>query len=334
MPKKGVAPAKPTISYAPLLVSPKTAKELLADTYAHQRPVRPHHVAYLRTLMRLGQFRAPTEIHFAQLGKQRYLVNGQHTLTALSQSQQPQWLTLCTLTVDTMDEVHALYRTFDRLLQRNWRDMYRAATPEAEPGLLPKQIHLLGSALALVALGGADFLPGESYYDAPLHQAVGIPHVRLGLMASWQGEMVNLCAGLHGQKSHLTLLQRAAVLAVALITYRWQPDKAHLFWPAVARDNGLTEGMPEKALLRWLQETPARVMKAHLYMRYVAGCWNAFYDKRELRQVRARSLQQPLFVMGTPHDGAHHYIYLTEAGEILARPVRWEAAADPAEAEA
>lgn len=320
-PDQGPAvPRKPKVAYAPQLISPKGALALLADAYPQQRPVRQHQVAYLQTLMRLGAFRQPTEIHYAQVGAQRYLVNGQHTLTALSQMQRPLWLTVVTLTVTTLDEVDALYRTFDRGLQRSWRDMYRALHPEEAPALLPKQVGLLGSAMSLVALGGNIYGPGEHVGETPLYDMQRTPAVRLLLMADWEADAANLFSGLHGQRTHRHLLQRAAVLAVALMTYRWQPEKAHLFWPAVARDNGLTEGMPEKALLRYLQETPARSKQSPAYCRAVASCWNAFYDQRELRQVRGRASTQPLFLMGTPHDGARHYVYMTAAGEVLRRP--------------
>mgnify|MGYP001616449146 CR=1 FL=1 len=314
-------PRKPRVAYAPQLVSPKGAASFLADAYPQQRPLRLHQVAYLQTLMRLGVFRQPTEIHYAQVGAQRYLVNGQHTLTALSRMQRPLWLTVVTLTVASLDEVDALYRTFDRGLQRSWRDMYRALHTEAAPVLLPRQLSLLGSAMSLAALGGDMYGPGESFAHAPLQEALRTPAVRLALMADWEADAANLFAGLHGQKGHLHLLYRAAVMAVALLTYRWQPEKAHLFWPAVARDNGLTEGMPEKALLRYLQETPARSKLSSAYCRAVASCWNAFYDHREMRQVRGRTVTQPLFLMGTPHDGARHYVYITLAGEVLRRPV-------------
>ena len=321
-PAEGPAvPAKPKIAYAPQLVSPKGALALLADGYPQQRPLRLYQVSYLKTLMRLGVFRQPTEIHYAQVGKQRYLVNGQHTLTALSQMQRPLWLTVVTLTVASLDAVDALYRTFDRGLQRSWKDMYRALHAEADQELLPKQVSLLGSAMPLVALGGNAYGPWESYGEAPFYEAMRTPAVRLALMADWEADAADMFAGLHGQKTHMALLQRAAVMAVALLTYRWQPERAHLFWPAVGRDNGLTEGMPEKALLRYLQETPSRSKQSPAYCRAVAACWNAFYDSRELRQVRARAINQPLYLMGTPHDGARHYVYITLTGEVLRRPV-------------
>lgn len=315
---------KPEINYVTQLVTPKMAMSMLEDMYTEQRPLRQHHVSYLRTLMRLRAFRCPTEIHFAELDGQRYLVNGQHVVTALSEHDAPQWLTICTIYISSYVEVGALYATFDRGLQRNWRDMYRALPQGKETRLQKTELGLVGAAVPLIALGGMMLLPGESYRSAPFVETLRTASVRLALIQSWEGEAEHFFGNLYGSKSIVRLLHRASIVAIALLTYRWQPEKASLFWEKVSRDNGLIDGDPAKALLRFVMDKPANRFRPDVYLRYVASCWNAYYSGREYNQVRTRAGNLPLYLMGTPHDGAHHYLYVTRHGDILQRPERFE----------
>ena len=64
---------------------PDKAQTLLDLCYQGQRPLRQHHVRFLRHLMRTGHWRQGAEIHCARVEGERFLVNGQHTLTALVQ---------------------------------------------------------------------------------------------------------------------------------------------------------------------------------------------------------------------------------------------------------
>ena len=71
------------------LVTPEKAQALLATAYQGQRPLRPHHVRFLRHLLRTGHWRQGAEIHCARIGTERFLINGQHTLTAWCRSTCP-----------------------------------------------------------------------------------------------------------------------------------------------------------------------------------------------------------------------------------------------------
>jgi len=94
------------------LVTPEKAQALLATAYQGQRPLRPHHVRFLRHLMRTGHWRQGAEIHCARIENERFLVNGQHTLTALVQEHLSSWLTLVEIDVPTMAAIGRLYEAF------------------------------------------------------------------------------------------------------------------------------------------------------------------------------------------------------------------------------
>ena len=80
-------PSRPRMNSALTLITPEKAQALLATAYQGQRPLRLHHVRFLRHLLRTGHWRQGAEIHCARIGSERFLINGQHTLTALVQER-------------------------------------------------------------------------------------------------------------------------------------------------------------------------------------------------------------------------------------------------------
>ena len=68
-------PSRPRMNSALTLITPEKAQALLATAYQGQRPLRPHHVRFLRHLLRTGHWRQGAEIHCARLGRERFLIN-------------------------------------------------------------------------------------------------------------------------------------------------------------------------------------------------------------------------------------------------------------------
>lgn len=120
------------------LIGAHIALSYLETPFPHQRPLRSYHVTYLRHLMKAGHFRQGTEIHVANVSGARYVVNGQHTLSAVIYEQCSVWLSVVEYTC-TMEEAHRLYQTFDRNLQRSLTDLYRADPGFEEIKLLDYQ---------------------------------------------------------------------------------------------------------------------------------------------------------------------------------------------------
>jgi hypothetical protein len=296
------------------------ASELLREHYPNQRPIRPHHVQYLRYLMRVGHFRQGSEIHLAELGQKRWLLNGYHTLTAIVLERQPVWLSITTYRCTQPDEISRLYDSFDRNLQRSLADMYHADPLLGAEEWSRRQITQLGGAMLPLALGFQSEVFGRSIYTLMLRDAI----LRLTLMHSWLPEARNAFAGLQGKPQLRAALLRAAVIAVILSTYRYQAEKAHQFWPEVARNSGLKVGQPAHLLVHFLLTTTARQLEPTLYARHVAACWNAYVDDREIHRIAARTMTQPMLLLGTPHSGDRVMQYLDQAGQVHERPVQRE----------
>lgn len=318
--RDGVVSTRPKISTHLQLISPKQARAILeTETYPQQRPLRPYHIAYLQGLIERGSFRPGTLISFGVIDGTRYLVNGQHTLAALGQTTGgPLWLQEEEIRVETLEEVGMLYESYDRNLARSWADLYNADLQLQQYELIPKHLRLLGNCMSFLAVG---FQQTTRFDGRPWLAILKDTSVRFRLMAAWKDEMHNFANGCKGPRSVRSCLERAAVLSVILVTYRYQPEAAHLFWPKVASDSGLEKGMPGHTLLRFLRETTTRRIDPALYCRSVAATWNAAFERRELRSIHACTPGQPMLIQGTPHDGNTHKRYLTDAGKVVQMPI-------------
>jgi hypothetical protein len=307
-------PSRPRMNSTLTLVTPEKAQALLATAYQGQRPLRPHHVRFLRHLLRTGHWRQGAEIHCARIGSERFLINGQHTLTALVQEQLAAWLTVVEIDVPTLAAIGRLYESFDRNLTRSLDDIYQSDPEMRQYAWTGKQLKAMSGTVAVLATG---YAKDALFTDILL--TLRDPFVRAELIRDWGGEATQAFGAMQGQlRRHLL---RSGVLSVVLTTYRYAPPQAAQFWPAVCHDSGLTEGMPARALVHFLLTTPSRLLGAPEYARHVASAWNAFYEQRALRTLVPRAGANPIRIAGTPHDGTTTWQYLDQAGRVQHTPV-------------
>jgi len=307
-----------------VLVSPARAKEdLAAATYPWQRPLRPYIVQFQLNLIQQGHLRNGTIISFAVFRKtgQRYCVNGQHTLKALSEYQgRAILLQYEEHEVDTEEEVSRLYQSYDMNLTRSWKDRIRADSALRDKEIPPKALEKLSGVTQLLANGFAQqFRFGGRPWDPLLKDTI----IRVNLMENWLPELNDFLAGLKGARSNIhDKLYRASVFAVALVTYRWQPTVAHQFWPRLAHNSGLERGEPEWLLMQYLQEHTTRVVEPTLYQRTVASAWNHYFNQKNIVTFTGRvgAAREPICLDGTPHDGKAHYSYLRPDGLVIRQP--------------
>jgi hypothetical protein len=321
-------PARPMLSTHLVLVDPRMAQRLLTTdaTFPQQRPLRPRHVAYLAWVIARGRFRPGTTITLARIGKQgpRFLINGRHTLTALSETTgAPIWLQIEEHQVPTLEDVAWLYQTYDTGMPRSLPDLYRA-----DPGLLahhfpPTAIRQLAGASTHLAWG---FTRSRSHAHAlHLHALLRDIRVKIALMESWHAELALVRQDLDRKPRSVTkYLDRAAVMAIMLVTYRYAPAQAQQFWPRLASDSGLVSGDPAHTLLRWLRDTDAHQLRLDDYPRYPAAAWNAFVAHKTLGRMRADEGSVPLTLAGTPHQGKAHLAYVAQDGTVLRDPAPWQ----------
>lgn len=305
-------------SHLRLMSTREAAKSLKEHRFPGQRLIRPWHVAFLKYLMIHKHFRPGTSITYAVWQDKKFLVNGQHTLAALAETSGPAiWLQEETYKVHSYDEVCALYESFDRHLARRWRDIYMADAGIQGHELPAKYIMKLGGAIPLLGRGFTQHVGFGDYAALTVRDT----RVRVPFITNWAPEMANFANGCHGAQSVRNMLMRAAVLSVAMVTYRFQGEHAHRFWPRLAADSGLVAGQPAHTLLRFLRDNPANKVDQALYARIVASCWNADLAGRAMERLHAHSASKPILIAGTPHDGKRVMHYLDQDLQILHTPI-------------
>ncbi len=124
-------------------------------------------------------------------------------------------------------------------------------------------------------------------------------------MQEWHADFTNYRALIHGAEVPLGRgLKRASVMAVGLVTLRYQPEAAQAFWGELAHDS--TRGYdPRRKLCNFLL-AGARQDRARsnaIVSRYAAYAWNRFATGASLKMWRPQEPTEPIFIAGTPYTG-------------------------------
>lgn len=289
------------------VVTPEMAMEWLTNrTYDGQRPLRKGHVTFLAREIKNGTFIPGTQIHFARLEDRYYLVNGQHTLNAIFESETAVVLSVHTTAVKTEGEVTRLYYHHDGGISRSNADTFRAVRFGEKYNLNSRQINTLAAVGVYIDNG----------FRTTIKQIRPTRDEVLALAEKWaseMGEFVRMLGTRDGGKTAPYL--RAAVTAVALVTIRFQPDTAREFWRGMVENDGLAKNDPRSVLRDYLLETNNRrrdgsakkVVDNEYMARTVAGAWNAFYENHTLtKRPPVMNRMSPIRLLGTPYKGKVH----------------------------
>jgi hypothetical protein len=278
----------PRITTKVELITPERAR-IMRDTahFERQRNLSPGNVDRLAKEMAAGRFTQGTQIFLCVLpGGRDRIINGNHTLEAIHKSGKPQLLTITRVEVENMDEAGRMYAVFDLQKVRSWGDSLRGT------GLgegIPQAVAVV-AALGIIQVG---FKAGGISAGSRIERLDMLDDYRYA--AELWGDAVT-----GATKQNVSFLKRASVLAVALETLRFQPHAAHAFWHRVAQDNGLTAGMPERALLNWLRANKiSGETDRHEHVKAAALAWNAFFKGATPGWIKPRSMTS-FYLLGTP----------------------------------
>lgn len=291
-------------------------------SYERQRPIREHHVEFIRHLMQTGRFRAGSEIAMAQYASRDYIVNGNHTLYAIVRLDAPVWVTLTRYQVSSLEEVDALYNTFDRQMPRTARDMLKAYGFADHAGLTQRESECLFSAMR-------PLLSGFVYATARAQKELGYlrDNERLYIAAlDWTKEASMFARDLQGaKKPWAAFLLRQSLMAIALVQYRFQPGIAGDFWEHVALENHANPNHPTRLLAKWFQTEAHKQRYSPIDYAYItAMAWNAAFHERPLRSFNMPSRETPLAIEGTPYTRAKVLRYVTENWQLSDTPVAYD----------
>lgn len=297
------------------LITPKQAELWLSSVYEGQRRVRQYHVNHLASEMKKGKFMPTAVIHFCMLNGKPHLVNGQHTLRAIVESQVPQKLTVVRVSVTSELELARMYMSYDIGIKRSLKDAIKALGLEEITGLSYDHISKLCSACTWIERGF------HYRFIKTLENRKVLPFEdQINLAQPWFDEYkmvfntISPCGSTIRNK-----IQKNSVLSVALITFRYRPQNAEDFWRQVAQDDGLRISDPRKTLhnylLKYVDITRVSsgdkrqyIVHPDTFSRAVARAWNGFMSGEELKTIIIRDYSDDIHLAGIDDDNIRKYI--------------------------
>jgi hypothetical protein len=207
------APATKTVSRL-ALIAPDEAERMLAEMqYPHQRPIDKGHVSRLAADMTAERFFSGTPLHIAYTPTQRYLLDGQHRLSAVVKAQRAIAFTVIEHTVSTLDSLAWMYGKTDTGKRRTAADLYRPLGLAEETGLTSSDINVLSAALDLL---------GENRFRRSAKERQLNAVNRVSLLRSYAPAMRELNTLRHGIDPAIwRSMNRSYAIAVAIVTLRY-----------------------------------------------------------------------------------------------------------------
>ncbi len=271
-----------------LALTPKLSASWLENyAYVGQRPFRPWWAKHLNGQMRQGKFAAKTTIHLAHNGQSVYLVDGQHRLKALELGGigSIKFVVTHHYLEGTEDELAKLYSRLDQGLKRSFSDIADAwGLIQATQVENKTQLNQLNAACnAMVMHWGVT-------KEARAHKIDLETSVANAL--EWAPYAIPFFESVHrGELGSLVL--KSAVMAIAIITFRHEPELAKSFWYQVSFNDRLARYDPRARLHRWLLDARISRVRGRSQITYsniefalaCGRCWNAYIDKQELQKL-------------------------------------------------
>lgn len=283
-------------------ITPEKAAEYLQHNYAHNRRLRKHHVDFLANEMRGGRFMPTAEIHLMFRNGEPVLVNGQHTCAAIIKYGKPVLVTLRKTLTSEAGQVAMTYAFgHDTGLRRTFNDAMGAYNLADATGLTHSQVEALSSAVRHIKTGFTKTRNGEGEIK---HSPADI----VEYIYAWAADVKVLFATTAYCDRHITkLLEKRGALSIAIITIRYQPEKALDFWRGIAAPDGILWADPRMTARRNLEDSKgkagASAVTASRLSRQLARCWNAYFKGEELKQTKVTDEGAPMVLLGTPYNG-------------------------------
>lgn len=302
------------VSAEVVTMTPALAAEWLnAFKYEKQRDLNRLQVEFLTQQMLSRRFK-PSAIEIYEWlhgppGRNRFLTDGQHRLTAVvhwGQRIPKEWkgdygfgMPVITVRVETMDEVDQAYYRTDRGKGRSPSEMIDAADLVAATNIPRLALNrALGAIKALV--GGFT----KATDDGNFMQAKDLDFQR-EVVLRWRAQIRGYLDETAKPDAEIkTALLTAVPLALGMVTLKSEPERAARFWRTIAQNDGLKAGSPEQMAYKLLRGQKYDKQKENVYARLLAQCWNAAYHERERVTLKPiKNPKEPLFLEGTPFDG-------------------------------
>lgn len=281
--------------------TPAQASAVLREcTYDRQRKIDKLHVATLRELMQRGSWTPKDKLDFAIMGGRLILVNGYHRMTAQADSGKSIEWTVAIHECRDIADVRGLYFKFDtNVRKRSENNILQGVGFGEQHGILAKTAKALYRAAPIIASGlmvGSVQIRGGSTADLRVQRIVD---ARLEFAEQFAAEAKAIETLMKpADKRVAGKMMSGGFFAVALVTMKHQPEKAHEFWGELFLNDRLRRGDPRSTLHG---DMLTRDYKHGILQQTVVvptKAWNAFFEGRDLKIIKVQHGQQ-LRLMGT-----------------------------------
>lgn len=294
-------------------LSPRDAAELLSYNFAHNRRLRPAHVAFLVNEMRAGRFMETAEIHVMFRNGEPVLTNGQHTCEAIVRFGAPVRVTLRKTIVKEAGQIAMMYAFgHDTGLRRTFNDALGAYDISEEVGLTKSNLDRLAAAIKHIRSG---FRASKKHViDPPMVDL--LEDIRV-----WAPEARLLFSAIEGRDKKMTrAIYKRGVLSVAIVTLFYQKEVALDFWRAVVDPIMLTSRDARLLARRYIRDSVGspgtNYVAPGLLSRQLAGCWNAYLKNEPIVFVRT-SETQPIVLRNTSYNGKQSDGFIANRAGII-----------------
>lgn len=286
-----------------VVLTPEMAQKILKESnYGGQRKVDRRSVNVYAEMMRRGLWELADPISFARLHGNLTLVNGQHRLHAIVAYGREVEFRIAINECETPEQVRDLYYRFDAVMRVRTADQVINAIGLAETEKVSRSIaRATYGAVAIIANGF--HTPGNGTLRDEAVAKTRIVDLRVEACKPWWDAARKLQDALKsGQSEIVPRIRRATTFAVALITTKYQPEKAIPFWRGVAENDGLKRTDVRHLFVRDLLGRDVSINAQDQGIMTAAIAWNAWYEGRALKIIKVPE-NYNLRIAGTPIGG-------------------------------
>lgn len=278
------------------IITPEKAQYILEnECYSRQRRISQTVVSHYANEITLGRFLKDTVLRFCKFESNLYLVDGQHRLHAVVKANMPLQFQILTIQCETIEDIDTEYSYTDIGKARSPIDQLTAYKISELTGLTHTQVNTLKPAWLII---NNQFMKAGGK-TSPVELKSGI--------LEWASIMHVFCDVTDKTIDYLDHpMRRSGLVAVALVTLRYQEQSARNFWNMVSHDDGLPNGNPAKALIRHLLLTTVQSgatsgkRESTLDLsKCSARAWNAHFKNEVLFKIMTPN---ELSIIGTPFE--------------------------------
>lgn len=280
---------------AKMHVAPGLAKRFFEEAnFAGQRDLKQWRVNNHVERIRSNTWDDGHAISFVEFPNgEIWMVNGQHRMKAIIETDIGVKVTVAIHHVQNEDQARRVYASFDR------SESVRTTVEILDSVQVPNK-YGLGKEYSSKVYNAMGYLINN--LEPPRNHVANSVDNRIDQIEEWAEEARKFFVDTKGMPNRLRRrLFTAGSLAVALLTYRHQPEKAQNFWRGIAENDGLRKGDPRHTLLTDMNNRVLTGGSARQTVQAPSLAWNAFFTGRELKIVKCIE-GAPIVVLGTPYS--------------------------------